>query len=211
MDRANGTVRTVRVLTNDGTPPRPGRRTGMLKRTLMLVLTLALAVPPAAPAASIYDIYDDCQDNGRLDGTYTQAEYRDALAGMAEDFKEYDSCDEQIQAAQAGLTSRNEPGAKGGTSPDAPAPPRDLPKGNGVGSIPLGPDGKPLDPEIDAVTEERASLAAARSGEELEPALAGVRVGDPDAELPVPLLVVLAVAALAAGAVGALKARQLLR
>lgn len=202
----------------------PLRSQAMLRRPLLLLITccaLVVSAAPAASAASSYDIYDDCQDNGRLDGDYTGAELRKALGEMAEDFKEYDSCDEQIQAAQAGLTKKSttQPSTGGSTTGGGGTTTqgggtggggtnKDLPQGNGVGSVPLGPDNKPLNPEIDAREDERAAINEARA--QIKPTTAGVRPGEPDSEIPPALIVVLVLAGIAGLAAGGLMARQVL-
>jgi len=49
----------------------------MVRRILLstfVALVMLLIVVPVALAATPQDIYDDYRDNGKLDGTYTQAE-----------------------------------------------------------------------------------------------------------------------------------------
>jgi hypothetical protein len=51
----------------------------MIKRLVLLVLgamVITLLVTTVAMAATPQDIYNDFADNGKLDGTYTQAELR---------------------------------------------------------------------------------------------------------------------------------------
>ena len=184
----------------------------------LLVLAALLAVPATAGAASSQTIYDDCQDNGRLDKTYTSSEYRKALKDLPEDLDEYTDCADLIRSGLAGVNSTsNDPGnpsgqssgGGGGTTGGGGSAPQDLPQGNGVGSVPLGPEGKPLNPEIDAQPEEKADLGAARAGENIVPTSAGVRPGEPDSELPGPLVAVLILAGLAAVTAGALGVKQL--
>ena len=57
------------------TTARPGSRLMHRLPPLILTLVVLLAVPSAA-LASPEQIYDDCQDNGRLDKRYSDADYR---------------------------------------------------------------------------------------------------------------------------------------
>ena len=191
--------------------------TGVLRsvhviRLSLLFTIVALLALPAVAAASPSQIYDDCQDNGRLDKTYASGDYRKALKNMPEDLDEYTDCRDLVRAGLAGLSSsgggsnaNGGAGAGGGAGGNP-----DIPQGNGVGSIPLGPDGKPLNPEIDARPNEKAELAAARTGETIRPTSAGVRPGEPDSDLPGPLIAVLILAGLAAAAAGGLGVKQIL-
>jgi hypothetical protein len=194
----------------------------MLRRLPLLLITCLLLALPQAASASPTQIYDDCQDNGRLDKEYSQSDYRKALAGISEDLDEYTDCSEQIRAAQAGLTKgggsggggggndggTSGGGGGGGSTGGGSGGGGDIPQGNGAGSVPVGPDNKPLDPEIDALADEKAGIDAARAGEQIRPTSAGVRPGEPDPELPTSLVVVLALAALAALAAIGLGVKQ---
>lgn len=175
-----------------------------MHRLSLIITTVVLLALPASAGASPSQIYDDCQDNGRLDKTYSPAAYRQALADMPEDLDEYTDCRDLVRAGLAGLSRSGDP--SGGAAGGGPA---DLPQGNGVGSVPLGPDGKPLNPEIDAQPNERAELSAARAGDTIRPTSAGVRPGEPDSDLPAPLLVVLGLAGLSAAVAGGLGVKQL--
>jgi hypothetical protein len=121
---------------------------------------------------------------------------------------------------RAGLSGVNTSGDSGGTGGggtgggtggggSGSSGPRDLPQGNGTGSVPLGPDGKPLNPLIDAQDDERKAIGAAQAGEQIRPTSAGVRPGEPDADLPLPLIAVLALAAIAGLAAGAVGVKQI--
>ena len=58
--------------------------------------------PALAALASGKDVIIDCNDNGRLTKDYTQKEYRDALANMPADIKQYTDCENIIRRAQLG-------------------------------------------------------------------------------------------------------------
>lgn len=85
---------------------------GMLRRlTAAAVVALSLLVPAPAALASGADVLIDCNDNGRLTKEYTQKEYREALAKMPADLKQYTDCENIIRRAQ-----RGEPGSTGGSA-----------------------------------------------------------------------------------------------
>lgn len=182
----------------------------MLRFTLLITTLLALLASPAGASASPQQIYDDC-DNGRLDERHSDADLRKALKDVPEDLDEYTSCSDLIRGALSGVDTmgQNTGGGGGGTGAGGSGP-TDLPQGNGAGSVPLDPKGKPLNPLIDAQQDERDAVAAAQQGQEIRPTSAGVRPGEPDGELPLPLLVVLGLAGIAALAAAALRGKQLL-
>lgn len=77
----------------------------MLRRPLAAVAVVALCLLiPASPAfASGADVIIDCNDNGHLTKEYSQKEYRQALAQMPADVKQYTDCENIIRRAQLGL------------------------------------------------------------------------------------------------------------
>ena len=179
----------------------------MLRFTLLFTTLLALLAFPAGASASPAQIYDDCE-NGRLDKQYSNSDLRKALRDVPEDFDEYTNCSDIIRAALSGVDTTG--GTGGGSTSGTGNVPEGLPQGNGAGSVPLDPQGNPLNPLIDAQDEERAAVTAAQQGKEIRPTSAGVRPGQPDGELPTPLIAVLLVAGIAGLAAGALGAKQLL-
>lgn len=65
-----------------------------------LTVTLLLALPGAALAAGGGDaILRDCTDNGKIDHTYTKAQYDDALRHLPADVQEYTNCQQLIHDA----------------------------------------------------------------------------------------------------------------
>lgn len=193
------------------------RRSTLMSRLSLLITMVVLLVAPAQALASPEAIYDDCQDNGRLDKRYKDADYRKALKDMPEDLDEYTNCRDLVRAGLDGVDTTGG-GNGGGTtaggggvggSAGGTGGPSDLPQGNGVGSVPLGPEGKPLNPEIDAAPQERAELNAARSGETIKPTSAGVRPGEPNGEMPRPLIALLVLAAIGGLAAGGMGVKQI--
>jgi hypothetical protein len=183
----------------------------MLRFTLLFTTLVALLAVPAGAFASPQQIYDDCQDNGRLDKRYSDSDYRKALKDMPEDLDEYTNCSDLVRAGMSGVDTSGGGAGGGGSSTGGAggSGPVGLPQGNGTGSVPLDPKGKPLNPLIDAQQEERDQITSAQAGEQLRPTSAGVRPGEPDGELPLPLIVVLALAGIAGLATGALGVKQL--
>ena len=182
----------------------------MLRFTLLFTTLLALLAFPAGASASPAQIYDDCE-NGRLDKQYSNSDLRKALRDVPEDFDEYTNCSDIIRAALSGVdTTGGGNNAGGGIGGGGGSGPSGVPQGNGAGSVPLDPQGNPLNPLIDAQQEERDQIASAQRGEQIRPTSAGVRPGQPDGELPPPLIAVLLVAGIAGLAAGALGAKQLI-
>ena len=178
-----------------------------MHRLTTIIAMIALLAVPASAVASPEQIYADCEDNGRLDRPYGDGDLREALRDIPPDLDEYSNCSELIRGQLAGVN----PGSGRGAAGTGGTTPQGLPEGNGVGSVPLGPNGKPLDPLLDAADEEKRDVASASAGEDIKPTSAGVRPGEPDGELPGVLiaLLVLGGVALAASAAHALKGRVL--
>jgi hypothetical protein len=76
----------------------------MLRRLIAAAAVATCLLLPTAPAfASGADVIKDCLKNGRLTHTYSQKEYKQALANMPTDVAEYSDCQAVIRAAQVGL------------------------------------------------------------------------------------------------------------
>jgi hypothetical protein len=186
----------------------------MLRLSLLTTMVVLLALPAVASASS-QQIFDDCQDNGRLDKKYADSDYRKALKDMPEDLDEYTNCSDLVRAGLSGVDTTGgsnagggSGGSGGGSGSGAGSGPTDIPQTNGAGSVPLDPKGKPLNPLIDAQADERKQIGSAQAGEAIRPTSAGVRPGEPEGSLPVPLIVLLVVAGVAGLAAGGLGVRQ---
>ena len=70
-----------------------------LVRHLLIAVTLLLIAPAAASAACGSTIIDDYLDDGSVDGTYSQACFRDALGRLDDDLREYTNAESDITAA----------------------------------------------------------------------------------------------------------------
>lgn len=187
---------------------------------LLSVLLGALAVAAPASAKSCADtIIDDWADNAEIDETYALSCYRAAIQALPEDLRAYSSAADDIRRAQQELIAA-ESGA--GESSDATG---DASQGGGGGgsngdgerdpqaetqaqdTLSGGTeDGSPQDDEDGggAIGSETTTAPSSEAfGEEL---------GDGGSSLPVPIVVLLAVAGVAAVSVAAwLVSRQLRR
>ena len=90
------------------------------------VVALTLLLPASPAAASGADVILDCNDNGHLTKTYSQKEYRQALAQMPADIRQYTDCESIIKHAQLGEAPTADAAANSGNpygsaSPDVVA------------------------------------------------------------------------------------------
>jgi hypothetical protein len=191
----------------------------MLRALLVALLAaLALLVAPATAAlASARDVLDDCTADEVMSKTYTQKEYRDALAQLAADADQYGNCRQVISRAQLRAASRGKKKDTGATS-GAPAGggTGGGPKGGGAGTVGSAPAAQQL---ADATPAERKAVDRARSaaGQRFEldktrvdPSKVGAVPGVSQASnLPTPLVAVLALLLVAALALAAVRIRSL--
>jgi hypothetical protein len=182
----------------------------MKRLSLLVILPVLLLLAPAAPAHAA-SLLDDCQD-GRIDGTYSQADYRRALRNIPSDFDQYTDCRRVIRRAQlAAAGGGSDPGGAeaGGTA-----------GAGGVGGTGGGSGGGTsteaptsalrADPLESATPEERRAFEQATTGggRPVRVGQAAVRPGATGADaaagdVPGPLLALLALLAVAGLAYGA--------
>jgi hypothetical protein len=184
-------------------------------RRLPIVILLALTL--LAPAAAHADggaqklLIDACRDE-KVDGTYTQAEYKKALEELPADSDEYTACRQVIQDARlAALSNRK---SKGGSPSGPSGAGGGTAGGSGRGGSPgssAGPAPAGADPLATATPAERKAIAkAGETGAPVQIAGKLVRPGDlglgalsnSDRGMPPTLIAVLALLALAALAAG---------
>jgi hypothetical protein len=189
-----------------------------LRIATALALLLALAAPGLAHA-STEALFKDCGD-GSLDGRYSQKDYAQALANLPADLDEYSDCRSQIQRARlgGGKPSGGGTGSGGGNTGAG---------GGGVGTGTGGPtDGgaagtaapaaaNPLDT---ATPAERASFQKAVDagdapvevdGRPIDPGALGGAKSNGIADLPAPLLAILALLAIGGLSAAGLGTRHL--
>jgi hypothetical protein len=190
-------------------------------RRILIPLLVALAAVPATASASGRDVLRDCNDNGRLDKQYSQADYSDALKNIPTDLDEYTNCRDVIRRAQLGRASGSSGGSgsgSGGSGAIAGA------AGSGGGDGTSGAIGElPSPSSSQSVTEEALASASPQEREALAAATVGgrspveiggatIRPGDlglsSSSTLPTPLVVALILLGIGALAGGGLAARQ---
>ena len=119
-----------------------------MRRVFVTTIALCcLLLVPAAAHASGRAVIRDCTDDGKLEKTYSQQDYRDALAHLPTDVDEYTDCRDVIRRAQLGGAGGGHGGGNGGPG----APGSSGGSGGGGNATPNGP-------------AEKAALAKAQRG-----------------------------------------------
>lgn len=164
------------------TAPLPrGRRAARTSMRILLTLIAVCLLAPAAALASGSAVIRDCSDNGKLDRSYSRADYRDALAHLPSDVDEYTSCRDVIRRAASASAAppRRKAALTPGGARSAPPPPS---------------NGKP------SSAREKSALKAAAAGaggpikvggQIVTPGAARFTADDVRNSLPTPLLAVL--------------------
>jgi hypothetical protein len=189
----------------------------LMRKLLTAAATVLALLACASPAlGSGKTVLDDCSDDEVLSKTYTQQEYRDALAQLPADADQYGNCRDVIARAQDAAATKggSKDSGTGGTSGATPGA-----GGSGGG----GGDGPSTAPAADqlaaASAEDRAAAAdAARApsgaAAGAEPVVIASDVGrapgsDAGAGLPTPLIVLLALLFVGALALAASRIQSL--
>ncbi len=174
---------------------RPSRHVPLASLLASAALLLCLLAPATAGASYGELLRDACRDE-RVDGTYSQKDYRDALRNIPADADQYTNCRQVLEDAKIAAASAE---ASGGSGPGGAT-------GGGAQSGGSVPTGDPL--ASASAGERRAVLQATDSGgaalsvggRRVDPAAlgAGRTVSATISDLPPPLLAVLGLVALAA-------------
>jgi hypothetical protein len=166
----------------------------MLRTALVACLLAVLVGAPAAFADSTRTkILQECQD-GRLTGTYTSRQIRDALENIPDDVDQYSDCRDVLRRAllnQAGNSGQHG-GGGGGTAGGT----------GGTGSS-SGSGGAPLTPSTDA-DRQALNQAATSGGQPVQIAGRNVTPGEGDVRNSLPATLIVVLALLAAAAVAAM-------
>ena len=190
-----------------------------MRRLILLTMLALLAAAASSPLAlgSGLDVIRDCTDDEVMSKTYTQKEYRAALRELAGDSDQYGNCRSVIQRAQAAAAAAKQKsgGGDAGSGGAAGAPAGGGPSG-GAGAIGSAPAAEQLE---SASAAEREAVEAARTARPgavslddaaVDTAKAGTAPGvSGSADLPTPLLVMLALLLARALAVAGLRVRRL--
>ena len=114
--------------------------------TVLIALVMGVLAMPASGVGQ--QVLADYEDNGRIDGCYTLAEFEDALRLIRPDQQQYGAAVDVIR--QAELTNIRRPGgACGGTS--ATGASGEVPGGTGTSGTDLPGDGDVLPPVVIAI------------------------------------------------------------
>jgi len=173
-----------------------------LRIATALALLLALAAPGLAHA-STSALFKDCAD-GSLDKSYSQKDYAQALANLPADLDEYSDCRSQIQRKQLGGGQSHGGGTGSGTAGGGTTGGGGFPTGGGAGDTGTAAPAtaNPLD---SATPAERASFKKAIAtgaapveldGRPIDPGALGGAKSNGVADLPAPLLAILALLAI---------------
>jgi hypothetical protein len=183
--------------------------TSVPRHLLLLAVLLVLLAFPGAAFGSPLDVIRDCNQDGQLNGHYSNRELRKALDNLPSDIDEYSDCREVIGAA---ITGGSGGGGNGGGSGSGGS-------GGGANGGAAGGSAAALTPEEQAArAQDQADLQALTSpnsrehqppidvgGEKVKPGSNGVfDLASASNSLPTPLLVALialAVLAISGGAV----------
>lgn len=180
----------------------------------LVAITVAIVAPSVALASTSDVIHVDCQD-GRIDGKYTQKQYRDALRTIQTDLDEYSDCRDVIRRAQlaaAGSAKGSDAASTGSVVDDGAT------GGAAQASAPASTGGTAAQILADASPTERSAVTKAIQSSEI-PVIVGGRAISPDASsapagaanaLPTPLVVVLVLLGLGLAASGVQAPRSLI-
>lgn len=172
---------------------------------LLLGLIAALALAPSAFAAGSSTIIADCEDDGRLQGKYSNSDLRKARRDMPADVAEYSNCLDVLRRAEVSVGGGSDDGAGGG----APV------SGGGGGSVGgAASSGTPL--TADTPQEKQALEEAVKGGgapirvgeEDIVPGQSGIAPSGGRSELPGTLVAALIALGVLGGALGAVALRR---
>jgi hypothetical protein len=183
-----------------------------LLRTAFITIAalLALAFGASTALASGSDVLDDCTDDEVLSKTYTQQEYKDALAELASDSDQYGNCRSVIKRAQLKALRDARAKDKGssngnGNQPRAPAA--------GSGGSGGGFGNPPATKQLKSATaDERSAVDVGRKAAPTPVSLEGAAVKPglaSSSDIPTPLLILLALVLAGALALAAIRIRAL--
>jgi hypothetical protein len=171
--------------------------------TVLAVALSTVAAPQSAIAANYHDAIRDCNDDGVLQGRYSQHTLRQARNHLPSSLREYSDCEDVLARALAAAAKPGSGGTGGGNQAPATGDPA-LTTGSGAVASNAG-EKSALENQAKKSTNDVAPRGITVGGHAIEPGTAGlstdaVRVSPND--LPTPLiaaLIALALMALLAG------------
>jgi hypothetical protein len=183
------------------------------KPALILLTLIALLASASSAAASGRAVINDCTDDEVLSKTYTQQDYRNALAKLPADADQYGNCRDIIARAQDAAAT------KGGSKSSSKGNDATATAGGGTGSGGSPPpSSKPASEQLAAASPEdrAAASAAANDGGIPVTGPTAAEIGrepgtDQVADLPAPVLALLAFLLVGALGLGAVRIRSLVR
>jgi hypothetical protein len=190
-----------------------------MRRALLLTALLCLLVPASSVASTASDgqrVIRDCSSDGQIDGKYSQAAYKYALAHMPSDLAEYTNCADAIRQAQAAAAGgHGSSGGGGSTGGGSTGGGGAIAGGFDVPATPYTGSGS-LSPGERAAIQNAGKAGGAvgiGGGAPVTPGGPGITAASVSRALPAPLLALLILLGLAAaaGASVALRTRVLSR
>jgi hypothetical protein len=176
-----------------------------MRRLSVVVLAGALLLMGAAPAMASTrgEIFDDCQDDSQLSGSYSPSDLRDARKHLPSDLREYSDCEDVLRRAELPdpSTGGGNPPSGGSTTP--PTTPGQPPSGSGsAGAAPVAPAVPETEQDNKAIAAaQKAGTQPLSVGERtIIPTASGLPGGPKANDLPTALvasLILLALAGLA--------------
>ena len=177
---------------------------------IALATVLALLSHGASALASGRDVINDCTDDEVLTKTYTQKEYRDALARLPADADQYGNCRDIIARAQEAAATKGATKKDTGSSTGAAST---KPPGGGTPEVAPPPSSKPAAEQLAAATPDERAAAEAAATDAALPKISATHVaaapGDSSSDLPTPILVLLALLLVGALALAAVQVKSL--
>jgi hypothetical protein len=169
---------------------------------------LALAAP-AALAANYHDAIRDCNDDGILQGRYSQSTLRQARNHLPASLREYSDCADVLARALAAAAKKGSGGTGGGYTTPPPSDPKLTTQSGAVASNNGALEA--LRKRTAQSTNDRAAEQVAIAGHTVTPGTAGLAnaaARSTPNDLPAPLLIALIALAAMGLLAGALLMRQ---
>ncbi len=186
----------------------------MRNHAIALATLLALLAGGSSALASGRDVIRDCTDDEVLSKTYTQKEYRDALANLPADADQYGNCRDVIARAQEAAAKKGGSTKQdGGNGSTGAAPGGGGTPGGGETAAPPT-SSKPAAEQLAQATPDERSAAQEAAKDATLPKVsasdvAAAPTNDSSADLPTPILVLLALMLAGALALVAVRVRSL--